>query len=77
MEHIDHFLTEEEVEAFYEEEDATLRGGQPRALGLRKGLLHVIQQDVQALIEIRYRAALLCQAVVALGDDSSDCAMDS
>ena len=50
---------------------AHLRGGQTHAAGIQQCLLHVVDQRVQALIELRHRAAHLGQALVALQYDLS------
>ena len=50
---------------------AHLRGSQTHAAGIQQRLLHVVDQRVQALIELRHRAAHLGQALVTLQYDLS------
>ena len=50
-------------------EDAHLRRGQTGPLSLCQSIPHVIQQDVEAPVEIRHRTALLIQERVTLGND--------
>lgn len=53
-------------------ENADLRGCQPSPLGLCQGVLHIVQELVEPVVEIRHLTALLSQHRVSLGYDFSN-----